>query len=156
MPANPIRSSKSRYSNNEIEWGSGDENKFYTAQVLRRARLPSHSVVRMDSLVTSAILLPRGFPIRVLSKDRVEESLDTDTRIQMKQMYDAYKKRLGRGEAAWYMTITSDLATKLWDRFEIFREGGNSKETLLWYVKNLTRILFFDLNYSGSSELTLQ
>jgi hypothetical protein len=122
-----------------MAWGGGDKDKFNIAQVLRRARLPSQSVVRMDSIVISAILMPRGFPIRVLSKDRVEESLDMDTKMQMKQMYDAYKKRLGLGGAAWYMTITSDLARKMWNTFEILRGSGSSEETLLWYVKKLDK-----------------
>lgn len=135
MPSNRIRRSQSRYSNNVLEWGSGDKDKFYIAQVLRWARLPSQSVVCMDSLVVNAILMPKEFPIRSLSRDRIEESLDMDTKMQMKQMYDAYKKRLGHGGAAWYMTITSDLATKMWNMFEMLRGGKDSKETLVWYVK---------------------
>jgi hypothetical protein len=45
----------------------GDEDKFEMAQVLRLPRLPSQSVISMDSLMISAIL---SFPVRVLSKDR--------------------------------------------------------------------------------------
>ncbi|KAF8221993.1 hypothetical protein L208DRAFT_1324861 [Tricholoma matsutake] len=130
MPANRIQISQSRYSNNVLEWGSGDKDKFYIAEVLRRARLSSQSVVHIDSLVISAILMPRDFPIHSLSRDRIEESLDMKTKLQMKQMYDAYKKRLGHGGAAWYMTITSDLATKMWNSFEILWGGEDSKETL--------------------------
>jgi hypothetical protein len=113
------------------------------AQVLGLARLPSQSVVRMDSLVITAIFMPRSFPLRVLSRDGVEKSLDAGTKMQMENMYEAYKRQLGLGGAAWYMTITSDLATKMWNKFEILREGG-SKETLLqWYVNNSTKILSF-------------
>lgn len=130
-----------QYSNNEVEWGNGDEDKFEIAQVLRLARLPSQSVVCMDSLVINTILMP-SFPARVLLKDRVEESLDMETKIQMKHMYETYKQWLGLGGAAWYMTITSDLTTKMWNTFEILRGGGGNRKTLLWYVKALTRILF--------------
>ncbi|KAF8230697.1 hypothetical protein L208DRAFT_1060441, partial [Tricholoma matsutake] len=129
-------------------WGSGDKDKFYIAEVLRWARLSSQSVVHVDSLVISAILMPRDFPIRSLSRDRIEESLDMKTKLQMKQMYDAYKKRLGHGGAAWYMTITSDLATKMWNSFEILCGGEDSKETLVWYVKVISNKREFGIEAS--------
>jgi hypothetical protein len=41
-------------------------------------------------------------------------------------------------EAALYMNITADLATKMWERFHILWEGG-TKETLLWYKTHSNR-----------------
>jgi hypothetical protein len=94
----------------------------------------------MDSLVTTALFARssasrKKCPIRILSKDEVEKTLGKETREQMQQLYEIYKKRFDLGGAAWYMTVTADLATKMWEKFEILREGG-TKETLLWFVTN--------------------
>ena len=76
----------------------------------------------------------RKFPVRVLSTERVDESLDRETQAQMKEIYKVYKQRLGLGGAAWYMLLTGDLAQKMWKKFEVLRERG-TEETLRWSAK---------------------
>lgn len=126
-------------------WGEGNEEKFRVAEVLRCARLPSESVVYVDSIVTT-VMFGRIFPttpglsrrIKVLSGNVVDENLDEDNQLRMEELYQAYRRRFEiMGEAAWaawYMATTADLASKLWDGFEILRRCR--KDTLQWFATN--------------------
>ena len=152
----------SLHSDDKVEWGSGDREKFKIAQVLRDARLESESVVFIDSFVTTALFgrsskSRKIFQVQVLSKDAVDGRLDKEIQEDMKKIYEVYKQRLNLHEAALYMNITADLATKLWGKFQILREGG-TKETLTWSVTNIPvdKNLLSNLSYTGSSKLILR
>jgi len=132
-------------------WGEGNEEKFKVAEILRYAKLPSKSVVYLDSIVTT-VMFERNFltlsglnsRIQVLSERRVvDENLDEDNRLHMEELYQAYQKRFetisGTVWAAWYMTTTADLASKLWDGFELLR--CEEKDTLQWFATNFWHLV---------------
>jgi len=129
-------------------WGEGNKEKYEVAQILRYERLPSESVVYIDSIVTT-IMFAKFLPnvqgsrrrIQVLSENSVDENLDEDNQLRMEQLYQAYYKRFvameGAAWAAWYMSTTADLASKFWNEFEIVRgdsESDGKMETLKWFA----------------------
>lgn len=73
------------------------------------------------------------FQIHVLSKHAVDSYLDEETQLEMEKLYDKYKRRFELGGAAWYMSVTADLAKKASENFKIFQEESK-KDTLRWFV----------------------
>jgi len=129
-----------------LAWGEGNEEKFKVAELLRWARLPSESVVYVDSIVTT-IMFEKFFPtmqglssrIKVLSENVVDEILDGDNQLGMEEDYQGYRRRFeAKGQAdlaAWYTTTTADLASKLWDKYEILRRcNSKGMDTLKWFA----------------------
>lgn len=124
-----------------VFWGRGDKEKFQVAEILSNTKLPSKTVVNVDSIATT-IMFESCFPdvtcsrMQMLSECALEK-LDLNTREAMEDMYRAYRRRFEKmGEAdwaAWYITTTADLTSKFWNEFPILRRGG-SPDALKWYV----------------------
>jgi hypothetical protein len=134
-------------NNVAFTWGEGNKGKHRVADTLRWARLPSESVVYVDSIMTTVMFksifttMPELIcRIRVLSEKAVDENLDEDSQRRMGELCQFYLNRFqsvgGSAWAAWYISTTSDLASKLWDGFEIVRRFGR-KDTLEWFAINL-------------------
>lgn len=73
----------------------------------------------------------------MLSEHAVDENLDEENQLEMELLYQNYHRRLKTAGkvtwAPWYMSITANLASKMWDRFESLRKYGG-KDTLEWFA----------------------